>query len=86
MSWLDITKKNCDIEQEKIENKKEKKEEKIYNPYIISLRQIENKYDLKSSSVRDLRKSKIGKYMVFFRNLRSNLKKILFSDNYKYPL
>ena len=60
--------------------------EKIYKPYIRSLRLIENKYELKSSSVRDLRKSKIGRYIIFFRNLKSNLKRLIFADNYKYPL
>lgn len=60
--------------------------EKIYKPYVKNLRLIENKYDLQSSSVRDDRKSIVGKFMVFLRNLKSNFKKILYSDKYKYPL
>ena len=59
--------------------------EKIYNPYVKNLKSIEKKYDLKSSSLRDNRKSTIGKFMVFFRNLKSNFKKILYSDKCKYP-
>ena len=58
---------------------------KIYEPYIKNLISIENEYDLKSSSVRDHRKSKIGKYMVFFRNLKSHVKKFFYIDKYKYP-
>lgn len=60
--------------------------EKIYKPYVKNLKLIENKYDLKSSSVRDDRKSIIGKFMVLLRNLKSNFKKILYSDRYKYPV
>lgn len=48
MSWLDITKKNCDIEQEKVENKKEEKEEKIYNPYnVLLFKNIEDEFEYK---------------------------------------
>lgn len=68
-------------------NKKNSKTilKKIYTPYIKNLRLIENKYDLKSNSVRDHRKSVFGKYMIFFRNLKSNIKKTLYSDKYTYP-
>lgn len=60
--------------------------EKIYNPYIKDLRLIEKNYDLHSSSIRDDRRSMSGKFMVFLRNIKSNIKKILYSDKYKYPV
>ena len=47
---------------------------------------IEKKYDLHSSSIRDDRRSMSGKFMVFLRNIKSNIKKILYSDKYKYPV
>ncbi len=59
---------------------------KIYEPYINNLRSIERKYNLQSSSLRHHRKSTTGKLIVFFRNLKSNLKKTLYSDKYKYPV
>ena len=59
--------------------------EKIYLPYIKNLRLIEKKYDLSSKSIRDNRKSTLGKIVVFLRNIKSNLKKILYSDKYNYP-
>ena len=58
--------------------------EKIYLPYIKNLKSIDEKYNLSSKSIRDIRKSSIGKTIVFLRNLKSNLKKILYSDKYKY--
>ena len=59
--------------------------EKIYFPYIKNLRLIEKRYDLSSKSIRDNRKSILGKIIVFLRNIKSNLKKIFYSDKYNYP-
>jgi len=59
---------------------------KIYFPYIKNLRFLEKKYDLHSRSIRDDRRSMIGRLTVFLRNLKSNCKKILYSDKYKYPV
>lgn len=59
--------------------------EKIYFPYIKNLRLIEKRYDLSSKSIRDNRKSTFGKIIVFLRNIKSTIKKILYSDKYNYP-
>ena len=58
----------------------------IYDPYIKNLRSIEQEYKIQSNSLRDDRRFKIGKFMIFLRNLKSKLKKLIYSDRYNYPV